>query len=339
MASDTQLTSTTTVEPPAETLLGDAFRRDMLAAFLGLAALAVLAFGVLRALRGEWVAMAVDGVIAVAIFLIARRARQGGDFALLGTLGASICALGCLLSALAVGRTALYWAFLVIWVSTLVVPLRTAFAVSTLLTAALALIDSLHGSLIERLSFLVTAALSMGFAALFAHRLRAQSEALAMLAHFDVLTGAASRRAFEIRARHGEARAPMVLAIVDLDHFKEANDRLGHDAGDRLLAALGRTVRARIRKTDEFFRYGGDEFVLVLPDLALARAGPLLEDLRQRINRALAEAGWPCTVSIGATELLPGEPLSAAFPRADAALRRAKEGGRNRIEGQPATTG
>lgn len=316
--------------------IGSDVDRPILVGFLALAAAAIAAFSVLRALRGEWVAMAVDALIATAILIVALAARRAGDIERAGTLAALVCALGCLVGTLAIGRTGLYWAFVVLWVSFLFAPVRRALLIDVPFVAALALLPGIYESALERLSFLATAILSLLFGALFAQRYRNQRRGLALLANFDALTGAGSRRLFELRSGRALEDTPAVLAVLDLDRFKEANDTLGHEAGDRLLAALGRTVRARIRNTDEFFRYGGDEFVLVLPGLALGRAAPVLEDLRERINRALAEAGWPCTVSIGATELRSGETMGEAFPRADRALRRAKETGRDRIESEPA---
>jgi diguanylate cyclase (GGDEF)-like protein len=316
--------------PPTEAL-GSDVDRAVLVWFLALAAGSIALFALLRALRGEWVAMGVDLLIAAAIASVAVAARRARALERVGTVGTLVCAAGCLVGTIAIGRTGLYWAFIVLWVSFLFAPVRRALLIDAPFVLALTLMPGLYANAIERLSFLVTAALSMVFGALFAQRYRNQRQSLALLASYDALTGAGSRRLFELRAGRSELRSPAVLAVLDLDRFKEANDTLGHEAGDRLLSALGRIVRARIRKTDEFFRYGGDEFVLVLPGLAAERAGPLLEDLRERIRFALAEAGWPCTVSIGATQLRAGETVISAFPRADQALRRAKEAGRDRI--------
>ncbi|MDW8478718.1 MAG: GGDEF domain-containing protein [Xanthomonadales bacterium] len=316
-------------ERSARLLAGDEFDRAIQVWFLGVAAAALGVFGLIRALRGELAMAAADGILCALIALVAVAARRAADVERFGAVSAAVCTLGCLLGSLVIGRTALYWAIVVIWVSFLVVRPRWALPIVVSFAAGMALVPELHQDELERFSFLVAAGLSIVFGALFSARYRLQRETLALLVSFDALTGASSRRLFELGARRPLADVA-VLAILDLDRFKEANDTLGHEAGDRLLAALGRTVRARLRQSDGFFRYGGDEFVQVLERTGLPDALPVLEDLRRRVAEALAGEGWPCTLSIGAAGMAPGESWADAFPRADAALRRAEEAGRDR---------
>ncbi len=101
----------------------------------------------------------------------------------------------------------------------------------------------------------------------------------------------------------------MTLAVLDLDGFKQINDRFGHAAGDRLLAEAASAWRARLRAGDILARHGGDEFVLLLPATSQAEAGEVLE----RLRRAELPVGW----SIGLSAWLPHEGLEAGLARAD----------------------
>ncbi|MCA1714691.1 MAG: GGDEF domain-containing protein [Gammaproteobacteria bacterium] len=149
------------------------------------------------------------------------------------------------------------------------------------------------------------------------------------------LTGAYNRRAMEtelevaVELQRRERRV-YGLAVIDLDHFKRINDRHGHAAGDQVLIDFVRLVRAGTRKIDRLFRYGGEEFVLLLPGADAAALHTILENLRMRIGQALQSRGEVITVSVGAAALQPDEHWEAWLARADAALYQAKEQGRNR---------
>ena len=120
----------------------------------------------------------------------------------------------------------------------------------------------------------------------------------------------------------------------ELDHFKLVNDRFGHRVGDRLLRSVASIATQRVRGTDLFARYGGEEFVGVFPDSSLEDVAALCDDLRERIASAAFQFRGeviPMTVSIGLSALHPDDSLGSLFERADAALYRAKEAGRNRL--------
>ncbi len=140
------------------------------------------------------------------------------------------------------------------------------------------------------------------------------SENMRRQAGTDQLTGLLNRNGFLTAALRERALAdrtgsPLTLAAIDLDGFKQINDRNGHAAGDRLLAALGHDWRARVRPGDILARYGGDEFVLLLPATTPTGAEAMLARLRRKDD----SVGW----SVGVSEWLPGEPLDAPMARAD----------------------
>jgi diguanylate cyclase (GGDEF)-like protein len=153
---------------------------------------------------------------------------------------------------------------------------------------------------------------------------------------FDRLTGATSRDLLLFQAAQELARAQRggtsCLAVVDLDHFKGINDRLGHASGDQALKALAEMMRKGTRSTDVVARYGGDEFVIVFPDTTLDQAHARLEALRDEVGRSRPLPETRLSISIGLTDSRPDDDFSSWVKRADQALLRAKRSGRDRIE-------
>ena len=124
--------------------------------------------------------------------------------------------------------------------------------------------------------------------------------------------------------------APYVLAVVDIDHFKQVNDRHGHLLGDRALRAVADAISDSIRTGDVAVRYGGEEFLVVLPDTRLDAGFDVAERIRARVKDSALP--FPLTASIGIAAGHPDEDApEAVFERADQALYRAKTGGRNRV--------
>lgn len=156
----------------------------------------------------------------------------------------------------------------------------------------------------------------------------------------DDLTGVANRRGIMEALRWHQAQAerdgqPLSVALLDVDHFKRINDEHGHDSGDRVLRTLGALLAEHVRETDCAGRYGGEEFLLVLPGTTREQAQGALERLRASVeSTAWADVfagGARVTVSIGATVWRPGESVEATVRRADEALYEGKAGGRNRV--------
>jgi diguanylate cyclase (GGDEF)-like protein len=161
---------------------------------------------------------------------------------------------------------------------------------------------------------------------------------LSVLSHTDGLTQVGNRRALdEALVREGERSRrhgfPLSVALIDLDHFKRINDELGHRAGDEVLALFAHRLRAVVRSADRIFRYGGEEFVVLLPHTNLRGA----EKVGGRIVAATKEKRFRArdrlvrlTCSVGVASLRADEDPEALLDRADAALYRAKERGRCR---------
>lgn len=156
----------------------------------------------------------------------------------------------------------------------------------------------------------------------------------------DQLTGCAMRaegvRRFQAELRRADrSRTSLAVMMLDLDHFKSINDRFGHEAGDNVLSAVGQTLLTTLRASDVRCRWGGEEFLLVLPDSNGERARRAAEKLRQRIADTPARSGEriiSVTASIGVTLTQPGDTeIQPLLARADAALYQAKSLGRNRV--------
>ena len=153
----------------------------------------------------------------------------------------------------------------------------------------------------------------------------------------DALTGVGNRRRLDqaLAAEIGRvARSGGTLSAImaDLDHFKQVNDLHGHGAGDKVLAAVGELFRSLTRVTDIVARFGGEEFIVLMPMAGLAQAAAKAEQLRGKLaGQRMEPLPGPVTSSFGVVELLPGENSEAFLRRLDAALYRAKANGRNRV--------
>jgi diguanylate cyclase len=209
------------------------------------------------------------------------------------------------------------------------------------------------GTDIERLAALFCFVLTIGqcaFAGLYGSSLRKTlyqrsielkeaNKRIEELAELDELTGSFNRRCImrmldDELARAHRSKAPCSIALIDLDWFKRVNDAYGHPTGDEVLRTFAITVFANIRHIDRFGRYGGEEFLLVLPDTPDGVAARMLD----RLRAIVAELDWSAfspglriTISAGIATLRPDESPDALLARADSALYAAKERGRNRI--------
>ena len=159
------------------------------------------------------------------------------------------------------------------------------------------------------------------------------------LANTDVLTGLANRRHFMQALEHEMERArrkqaPLTLLALDIDHFKQVNDSYGHAAGDQVLQAFADALRALLRGYDFAGRFGGEEFMVVLPETDEAAAVPVAERIREVVEQTLVlheDRSIGITVSIGVASLAHQESLDHLIRRADQMLYAAKQQGRNRV--------
>ena len=188
-------------------------------------------------------------------------------------------------------------------------------------------------------SFVTVLTASLGFVFMSKDRLDDGNRRMAAI---DPLTGAANRRSIILALDRDVARAvrmrePLALMMVDIDHFKRVNDEYGHLAGDHVLCHVVDVLRDRVRTQDMVGRYGGEEFLVLLPDTGLKGAAELARQLCHSVEQSpCIWEGKPLfvTVSIGVfgARMEPGDSWDMLIDAADRAMYRAKQNGRNRVE-------
>ncbi|GAB4356998.1 MAG: hypothetical protein Kow006_24500 [Gammaproteobacteria bacterium] len=169
--------------------------------------------------------------------------------------------------------------------------------------------------------------------------LREKNEALERLSTTDALTGISNRLALERILEQEIRRAerynhPLCVILLDVDHFKQINDRWGHQVGDRVLQEVCRVITERLRATDVLGRWGGEEFLIVAPNASPSSALGLAEALREKLAAHDFGVGRSVSASFGISTFVPGDTVERLLNRADEALYRAKHRGRNRVEAE-----
>ena len=171
-------------------------------------------------------------------------------------------------------------------------------------------------------------------------RLEEAYRELEMLANTDVLTGLPNRRFLLDRLTEEAVEAdrftrPLAFILLDIDHFKQVNDRYGHMVGDEMLRHVGRVIQGSLRRYDLAARFGGEEFAVLLPNTGREAAHRVAARIRERLETEEVEIAegrmLAVTASLGVAERAPGEEISELIRRADEALYRAKHEGRNRV--------
>lgn len=164
------------------------------------------------------------------------------------------------------------------------------------------------------------------------------NDQLRQAAHRDPLTGLANRRQLMERLHDEQARCrrgqpAFALAMLDVDHFKRINDTYGHDTGDRVLCRLADTLAGQLRSQDLCARWGGEEFVLLLPHTAMEPAGALLKRIMTAVRELVMDdlVSLQLTISAGLAIHQASESLDDTIRRADQELIRAKQAGRDRL--------
>ncbi len=172
-------------------------------------------------------------------------------------------------------------------------------------------------------------------------RLKAESEAeeMSRMAITDPLTHIMNRRGITVglldaMAQAERYRTPLTVAMADIDHFKEVNDSHGHEAGDRVLKDVAAILSDALRMPDKVGRYGGEEFLMILPHTSLTQGRKIADRIRASVSKWEFDLGSKkirLTISIGLCQFMSGEDLEQFLSHADKALYEAKKGGRNLV--------
>lgn len=234
------------------------------------------------------------------------------------------------------GTTGVLWCYPALLAFYVMLPERMAWLANLVLLLVELPITWIHldHSLAARV--IATTLLVSTFSAIFVRVISRQQLRLAELSLMDSLTGLYNRMTLQSSLEHAiqqshRSNMPMTILTLDLDYFKEINDSLGHDAGDRVLRGLGDYLNKRSRRADRVFRLGGEEFMFLLFGTDLANGCNFAEELRQEIAGLPLLEGREVTTSIGVAGLQPEDDWKAWMKRSDKNLYQAKREGRNRV--------
>lgn len=251
--------------------------------------------------------------------------------------GMAILAAGVVLYSTSItGIVGVLWAYVVILNFYFLLNWRpAALAVSAFIVVE-ALISYGHLDLNLWLRVVVTMILAAGLTGAFSWLLTEKQAQLIILATTDPLTGCSNRT--QLNENLSEAaynshryRIPASIIILDIDHFKAINDTQGHSGGDKILVAFSGLLQSRIRQSDKLFRYGGEEFIILLPNTRIKDAYALAEQIREEIEAHDFSIGHPVTISAGVAEVGHSESWDHWLDRADGAMYRSKNNGRNLV--------
>jgi diguanylate cyclase (GGDEF)-like protein len=228
------------------------------------------------------------------------------------------------------------WAYPTLFIAYFVLTRRVALVLSLVLTVGVTLltVDTLGPPAAARVG--ATLALTLVMINVVLSVIGDLQGALVQQTITDPLTGAYNRRHLHEQLDRsdlgGRPNQAWAMLAIDIDHFKQINDRFGHAVGDDVLRRVVELVRQRKRKSDLLFRTGGEEFVLLLPDTAQADATRVADLIRARIAETpMLPDGRPVTVSLGVSLRRSGQAADAWMREADNALYDAKRGGRNKV--------
>lgn len=303
--------------------------------------LGVSPFIVFRSLEGNYLVAITDTVMVLTTIGAIVFAWITHDSARAGILLVCIFFIVVLVVSITVGISGVLWVYPLILTNFFLASPRFALGASLALLAILTGYDLLNPAQLfedrrQLVSFLVTSIMAGTLTYVFASRARSQNEKLQSLAIQDPLTGARNRRAMNddlqlISARQKRHQLPQALMVMDLDHFKLINDRYGHPAGDQVLVDFVSLVKRCTRTNDMLYRFGGEEFLLLLPDTDRHGLQQAAQHLQRRVRQHLVGPGGPVTVSIGGALLRPDEHWNSWLQRADSCLYQAKNSGRDCI--------
>jgi len=312
------------------------FRLSIITLLSCCAVLGITPFAIYRFVQGDTIAAIVDALILLSIGCVMAYAWISGDTRRSGVIMAVVVCCGGLVVVSLQQIIGLFWLYPCFITSFFLTSSRLALLINTLTVFALSLFQIGRIEYEHLISFITTAIVVSACAYVFSLRNESQRRRLEQLATLDPLTGVKNRRAMEEEllravATHERNDLSYALAILDLDHFKRINDEHGHAIGDQVLIECVGILSRHIRKSDRLFRFGGEEFVLLLPGVDEAGMWSVINNLHKVLREELKSPSGTVTASYGLALLQKGENADQWMERADNALYRAKENGRDQI--------
>lgn len=292
-------------------------------------------FAIYRVTIGDWAIVITDAVILSAFACFTVLAWRYERVVLAANLYAATASLAGLTTVVLLGVSPV-WIFGLLVGNFLMAETRVAAVASLVVIGCLALQPDIFPSLADYFAVIAVAVMVSLFSLIFAAHVDTQHSQLTQLAARDGLTGAFNRRSLDqdlrLLTRHGRQDGPLSMALIDLDDFKRLNDEHGHDLGDRILVELTEAVASVTRDKDRFYRYGGDEFILLMPQTNQTGAETAMNKLCDQVADQLESPAGPIEMSAGIAELQAGESVEEWLGRADQALLNAKRAGKGRVE-------
>lgn len=294
-------------------------------------------FAVYRFLTGATAVGVLDACLVVVIACVVAYGWRYGKTERTGKFLVIIGSLGALISSEMLGVVGVFWMYVAIVANFF---LTTNLRFATVATCAVVLLLAATGKSFDNAalmwSFLATSGLLAVLSYIVAHQYGMQRANLERLADTDPLTGAFNRRVMERELHlaveeHARKGMPMSVILMDIDHFKHINDRFGHEKGDSVLSAFAGLIMRNTRLNDRFFRFGGEEFLMLVYNADADEAKAIAEKIRHATEQSVDAGLWGVTVSLGVAGLARGQSCEQWISLADAAMYRAKESGRNRV--------
>ncbi len=307
-----------------------------------IASCTLLPYAMYRLATGSYLVAIVDSLMIAVSTASVWIAWRTGDTEKPGFLMASVFCFGAVLVCMKLGQDVLFWIYpLMVFIFFLVAPIKALLLLLLMVSAIVSLHFSGPSAIFtnnfQLLAFITTTLVTSIFAYIFAYRTHLQRKELRRLATTDPLTGAANRHSLADELTHAIEQfrhkgLSSGLMLLDLDHFKRINDNFGHHAGDQILSQLVPLLKQMIRQQDLVFRFGGEEFVLLIHDIQLADLHRLAEKIRHAVWQELSlPDGSALTTSIGIATVQQQADWESWLQNTDVALYQAKHNGRNQV--------
>ncbi len=304
------------------------------------AAVTVLPFAIYRYAHGQYTIALVEVLAVLVVASIGLLVWKTRNTVHTSTGLSAIMLVGLVLLNYMIDSSIFIWTYPIIMTVYFLNPAKRSVLMLTPTLIVLFPLMFMEKTGIQFASAIVTVIITLIFSHLVSVKIRQQNERLQNLINYDGLTGALNRRSLDDRLdllqslyfRHKSRGANISSVILfDIDDFKLINDTRGHLEGDKILINLTKYIKKMIRKTDEFYRYGGEEFVIIVNGSNLYKAGELAEKIRAAIADAEFITDLTVTASFGVAEIQSLEESQNWLARADKALYRAKRAGKNRV--------
>ena len=325
--------TTSALRTIAERLRSD-FQLSIITLLGVVAIVGIVPFAFYRFIEQNYTAGIADSIISLGIILNVLYAWYTGETERTGFILAILCCISAATISGLLDDVGHLWVYPVL-VATFFLTRATIALILNTVTVIAAIVYSTSIEAAETLfAFFTTCTVVSACAFIFALRNDQQRREMARLARRDPLTGVRNRRAMDDALRLAVSTAERLstryaIVLLDLDYFKRINDAHGHSLGDDILVRLTRVVDGNTRQTDQLFRFGGEEFVLLMPGVDLRGVKAVVYSISQKIRTNVHGPDGPVTASFGVALLRQGEDWESWLKRADDALYRAKDSGRD----------